>query len=129
MTKRRRKSIVRGNTIYVLGSPPPRWQPVIDKSVPVDDVRGKRAPEADGEYLPDEICYPDEVGDVAAVVAILDAVLGDVGDDNGVVGDDVGDATAATDEVGPAPVGDTSISSDGTDGSAAPQGEDDHEHE
>lgn len=88
--KRRRRSLVRGNKIYVYGSPPPRWRPPIE-SIPVDYTPGPRASVAEDEWLPDasrdEFCHPDEIGDVAAAVALINEVLGDVGDgdalDNG----------------------------------------------
>jgi hypothetical protein len=89
--RRRKRSLVRGHTIYVLGSPPPRWKPVVDRSIPVDYVRGKREREGliEDDWLPcenDELFHPDEVGDLAAAVAFLDEVLGNrsevVGDDN-----------------------------------------------
>jgi len=52
------------------------------------------------DWLPDEndeIRHPDEIGDVNAAVALINEVLGEPSGE--VVGDDVGDAIAATDQL------------------------------
>jgi hypothetical protein len=75
MTRRKRRSLVRGNKIFLDGAPR-RWQPVVDRSIPVDPVREQRASEDD--WLPDEDYEGDQLSDEGAAVAFLDEVLGDV---------------------------------------------------
>lgn len=100
MTRRRRKgSIVRGNKIYVLGSPPPRWKPPIE-SIPVDYVSGTPEGSAEDEWLPDEnddVVQPDEVGGEAAALAFLDEVLDEVLGSVGEVDGDDNDANGIAD--------------------------------
>lgn len=100
MPTRKKRSLIRGNKIFLGGAPPMR-KPVIDRNVPVEYetyLLGKRATEDD--WLPDahdDACHPDEIGDVAAVVAFLDGVLGEVGDR-----DEGGEDASATDRAGAA---------------------------
>lgn len=90
MTERKKRSIVRGHKIYAFGGPPPRWKPVVDRSIPVDPVR-----DTEDDWIPDDNYRSDEVGDEAAALAFLDEVLGNVSE---VVRDDNDATDIAADE-------------------------------
>lgn len=102
MTKRRKRSLVRGSRIFLDGAPP-RWKPPID-SIPVDYLRRERGQEAADDWLPDENDderHSDEVGDEAAAVAFLGAVLDELLGDRDEVIDDDADAADSNEEPQP----------------------------
>jgi hypothetical protein len=77
MTKRKKRTLVRGNTIYVIGAPPPRWKPTVDRNVP--------------STWEEFVAQRDERRLEAERTALFD-----VGDRDEAVGEDAG-ATTATD--------------------------------